>query len=261
MRSLNIAATGMQAQQLHVDVTSHNLANMTTSGYKRQRPEFQDLIYENLRRVGSSSSDAGTIVPTGIQVGLGVKAGSIYRNHAQGTVQPTEGALDVAIQGRGFLSVQLPDGTSAYTRDGSLQLTADGQIVTSDGFPIEPNMTVPDDATDISISKDGIVEVTIDGQVDPTQIGQFEMTTFVNEAGLQTIGDNLYLETAASGNPIQGLPGEEGFGGMLQGYLENSNVNPVTEITNLIVAQRAYEMNSKVITTSDEMLQTLNQSA
>jgi len=261
MRSLYIAATGLQAQQLHVDVTSHNLANMTTTGYKRQRPEFQDLIYENLRRVGSTSSDAGTIVPTGVQVGLGVKTGAISRNHAQGTVQPTENALDIAIQGKGFFVIQQPDGTPAYTRDGSFQLSEEGQIVTRDGYPVEPNMTVPDDAVSISVSKDGLVDVTLQGQVDPVNVGQFQLASFINEAGLQAIGDNLYLETTASGAVLEGNPNEDSFGGLLQGYVENSNVNPVSEITNLIVAQRAYEMNTKVITTSDEMMQSLNQSA
>ncbi len=261
MRSLYIAATGLQAQQLHVDVTSHNLANMTTTGYKRQRPEFQDLIYENLRRVGSSSSDAGTIVPTGVQVGLGVKAGAISRSHAQGTVQATENALDVAIQGKGFFVIQRPDGTPSYTRDGSFQLSETGEIVTRDGYAVEPSMTVPDDAVSVSISADGLVDVTLQGQVDPTNIGQIEVVTFINEAGLQAIGDNQYTETAASGAATAGTPNEDGFGSILQGYVENSNVNSVTEITNLIVAQRAYEMNTKVITTSDEMMQSLNQSA
>ena len=261
MRSLYIAATGLQAQQLHVDVTSHNLANMTTTGYKRQRPEFQDLIYENLRRVGSTSSDAGTIVPTGVQVGLGVKAGAISRNHAQGTVQPTENALDVAIQGKGFFVIQQPDGEPAYTRDGSFQLSETGEIVTRDGYPVEPGLTVPDDAISVSISADGVVDVTLEGQPDPTNIGQIETVIFINEAGLQATGDNLYTETTASGAPTAGNPNEDGFRGLLQGYVENSNVNPVTEVTNLIVAQRAYEMNTKVITTSDEMMQSLNQSA
>ncbi len=261
MRSLNIAATGMMAQQMNVDVTSQNLANMTTTGYKRNRAEFQDLIYQDLKRVGTNSSDTGTIVPTGIQVGLGVKAGSIYRNHTQGTVQQTEGALDIAIQGRGYISVELPTGEQAYTRDGSLQLSPDGEIVTSQGYIVSPGITVPDDAVSLSINESGEVQITLDGQIDPVILGQLELVTFINDAGLKATGNNQYLETPASGDPIQGLPGEEGFGTILQGYLENSNVDPVTEITNLIVAQRAYEMNSKVITASDQMLQALNQSA
>ena len=261
MRSLNIAATGMQAQQLHIDTTSHNLANMTTTGYKRERPEFQDLMYQDLRRVGANSSDSGTVVPTGVQVGLGVKAGAIYRNHTQGTVEQTESALDVAIQGRGFFKVQMPDGSDAYTRDGTFQLSPDGEIVTADGYIVQPAVNVPEDAVSISISQTGMIEVELDGQTDPVEIGQFEMVSFINEPGLETIGNNLYKETIASGDPIEGVPGDPGFGKLLQGYVENSNVNPVTEVTSLIIAQRAYEMNSKVISASDEMLQALAQSA
>ncbi len=261
MRSFDIAATGMQAQQLNVDVTSHNLANQTTTGYKSQRAEFQDLIYEELRRVGTNSSDLGTIVPTGVQLGLGVKTGAIYRNTEQGTVKMTEGALDVAIQGNGYFQVELPDGDIGYTRNGAFKLSPDGEIVTMDGYIVQPAIAVPDDAIDISINASGEVEVTIDGQVDPANLGQLEVVTFINPPGLKAIGDNMFLETAASGDPILGIAGEDGVGTILQGYLENSNVNPVTEITNLIVAQRAYEMNSKVITASDEMLQALNQSA
>lgn len=261
MRSLNIAATGMKAQQLNVDTTSHNLANMTTTGYKRQRAEFQDLIYQDLRRAGANSSDNGTVVPTGVQVGLGVKTGAIYRNHIQGTVQQTEGPLDVAMQGRGFFKIQMPDGSDAYTRDGTFQLSPEGQIVTSDGYIVQPNITVPEDAVSISISATGVVEVIQQGQVDPVEVGQLQLVNFINEPGLQAMGNNLYTATAASGDPIEGLAGDPGFGSILQGYVENSNVDPVTEVTDLIVAQRAYEMNSKVIGASDEMLQALAQSA
>ncbi len=261
MRSLNIAATGMQAQQTNVDVISHNLANMTTTSYKRQRPEFQDLIYENERRVGSNSTDAGTIVPTGIQLGLGVKTAATYRNTSQGTVKLTDNALDIAINGRGYLSIELPNGTQAYTRNGALQLSPTGEIVNADGYALVPGITVPDNATSVSINKSGQVEAKIDGQVNTVNLGQLQMTTFVNEPGLEALGDNLFAETAASGNPIEGFGGDEGFGVVLQGYLEDSNVNSVTEITNLIVAQRAYEMNAKVIKASDEMLQSLNQAA
>ena len=261
MRSLNIAATGIQAQQTHVDVISHNLANMTTTGYKRQRAEFQDLIYENQRRVGTNSADVGTIVPTGTQFGLGVKTAGVYRNHNQGTVTLTENPLDVAIQGRGFFQVQLPNGDFAYTRSGALQRNDTGEIVNIDGYLLSPAIAIPDDATSISINATGEVEVTIDGQIDPTNLGQLDMATFINPAGLEAVGDNLFKETAASGAPVVGVGGDEGFGSILQGFLEQSNVNPVTEITQLIVAQRAYEMNTKVVTASDEMLQQLNQSA
>ncbi len=261
MRSLDIAATGMQAQQTNVDVISHNLANQSTTGYKVQRAEFQDLLYQDLRRVGSNSSDAGTVVPTGVQLGMGVKTGAIYRNTDQGTVKQTEGALDVAMQGQGYFTIQLPDGDIAYTRNGAFKLSPDGELVTQDGYIVQPGINVPDDAISISINASGEVEVTLDGQVDPAQIGQLEITNFINPPGLDAIGDNLFLETAASGAPIVGIAGEDNFGTTLQGYLENSNVNPVTEITNLIVAQRSYEMNSKVITASDEMLQALTQSA
>ena len=261
MRSLDIAATGMHAQSLNVDVISHNLANQSTVGYKSQRAEFQDLIYQDLRRVGSNSSDAGTIVPTGVQLGLGVKTGAIYRNTDQGTVKQTEGALDVALQGQGYFTIQLPDGDIAYTRNGAFKLSPDGELVTADGYIVQPGISIPDDAVSIAINASGEVEVTIDGQVNPSQVGQLEIANFINAPGLDAIGDNLFLETAASGPAQIGVANEENFGSILQGYLENSNVNPVTEITNLIVAQRGYEMNSKVITAADEMLQALNQSA
>lgn len=261
MRSLNIAATGMRAQQTNVDVISHNLANLTTTGYKRKRAEFQDLIYQNLERMGTNSSDTGTIVPVGVQLGLGVKTGAVYRDHIQGTLKQTENALDIAIEGRGFLVVEDPNGENIYTRDGMMKLSPDGEIVTKEGYMVAPGIVVPDDAVSISINADGEVEVSLDGQVDPVNLGQLEMATFINEAGLESIGNNYYRETPASGDPIEGLPGEEGFGTLLQGYVENSNVDPVNEITGLIVAQRSYEMNSKVITASDEMLQALNQAA
>ncbi len=261
MKSLNIAATGMMAQQLNVDVTSNNLANLTTTGYKRQRAEFQDLMYQDMRRSGSNSSDSGTIVPTGIQVGLGVKTGAIYRNHIQGTIQQTSAPLDVAIQGRGFFVIQMPNGDTTYTRDGTFQLDANGVIVTADGYTVQPAITVPNDAKSISINSSGEVQVTIDGQVTPSNLGQLEMATFVNEPGLEALGNNLYQETVSSGAPLQGIAGLEGLGTILQGYTEASNVDPVKEITQLIVAQRAYEMNSKVISASDQMLQALTQSA
>ncbi len=261
MRSLNIAATGLAAQQLHVDTISHNLANMTTTGYKAERPEFQDLLYQDLRRVGANSSDQGTVIPTGVQIGLGVKNTAISRQTSQGTVQATENPLDIAMQGKGYFQIELPDGTIAYTRDGAFKLSPEGMIVTRDGYVVQPAITIPDDATDVSINASGQVQVMLQGQVEPQELGQLEIATFINPPGLKAIGDNLLLESEASGDPILGNAGEEGFGTMLQGYLENSNVDPVSEITSLIVAQRAYEMNTKVITASDQMLQSLNQSA
>ncbi len=259
MRSLNIGATGMLAQQLNVEVISNNIANMNTTGFKRQRAEFQDLLYQNLRRVGSASSDSGTIVPTGVQLGLGVKTAAVYRISGQGNLVQTENPLDLAINGRGLLQVELPSGETAYTRAGSLQLSPDGDIVTADGFVIEPGITVPADAIAIAINESGEVYVDLDGQVAPVLVGQFELANFPNEAGLDAIGNNLLLETDASGSATVATPGSEGFGFIMQGALETSNVNVVSEITNLITAQRAYEMNSKVIESSDEMMRTVTQ--
>ena len=256
MRALNIAATGMQAQQLNVEVISNNIANMNTTGYKRQRAEFQDLLYQNLERAGASSSDSGTVVSNGIQIGLGVRAGSVYRIMEQGNLEQTQNPYDLAIQGRGFFHVQMPDGTDAYTRAGSFQLSPTGQLVTPEGYTVAPGITIPQDATSVSIADNGQVEATIPGQSAPQVVGQLELASFFNEAGLQSLGDNRYLETPASGTATTGVPGTNGFGTISQGFLETSNVNAVSEITNLITAQRAYEMNSKVITTADEMLQT-----
>jgi flagellar basal-body rod protein FlgG len=261
MRSLNIAATGMMAQQTNVDVISQNLANMTTTGYKRQRAEFQDLLYQNFKRVGANSSDVGTIVPTGIQMGVGVKTGAVSRNTEQGTVTNTENPLDIAIQGRGYFQVELPNGEIVYTRDGTFKLSPDGELVTIDGYIVSPGIVIPQEAVGVSINAFGEVQVTLDNQVDPVDVGQLEMATFVNPAGLDALGNNLFRQTAASGDPVAGFAGDEGFGTMLQGFVEASNVNPISEITLLIVAQRAYEMNSKVITSSDQMLNALNQSA
>ncbi|MFN7612590.1 MAG: flagellar basal-body rod protein FlgG [Alphaproteobacteria bacterium] len=260
VRSLNIAATGLNAQQTNVDVISQNLANMTTTGYKSQRAEFQDLIYQDLVRVGTNSSDQGTTLPVGVQLGLGVQTAGISRNHNQGTVTQTSQPFDLAVQGKGFFQVEQPDGTIAYTRDGTFKLSEDGIIVNAQGLTVQPAITVPDDAVDVSINLSGEVAVTLSGVVDPQILGQLEMATFINPGGLEAIGDNLFVETTASGPPILGNAGEDGVGGLLQGYVENSNVNPVSEVTSLIVAQRAYEMNTKVITASDQMLQTLNQS-
>ena len=257
MRALDIAGTGMQAQQTNVEIISNNIANMTTTGFKRRRAEFQDLIYQNLRRVGSNSSDNGTLVPAGAQVGLGVKTAAIYRISEQGTLQQTSNSLDLAIQGNGFFQVTLPSGDVAYTRDGTLALASDGTIVTSDGYPVVPGIAVPANAQSVTINASGQVQATIAGQTAPQTVGQIQLAVFPNEAGLDAQGDNLLVQTAASGSPTVGAPSSAGFGSVMQGFVEGSNVNVVTEITNLITAQRAYEMNSKVITTADDLMQTL----
>ncbi len=257
MRSLDIAGTGMQAQATNVEVISNNIANMTTTGFKRRRAEFQDLIYQNLRRVGSNSSDAGSVVPAGAQVGLGVKTAAIYRINEQGNLQQTSNAFDMAIRGNGFFQVTLPSGETAYTRDGTFALSAEGQIVTADGYVVQPGVTVPSNATNVTINASGQVQVSLDGQAAPALVGQIQLAAFPNAAGLDAQGDNLFLATTASGNAVTGTPASPGFGSVLQGFIETSNVNVVSEITNLITAQRAYEMNSKVITTSDQMLSTL----
>ncbi len=259
MRSLDIAGTGMQAQQTNVEVISNNIANMTTTGFKRSRAEFQDLIYQNLRRVGSNSSDSGTIVPSGAQLGLGVKTAAIYRINEQGNLQQTSNTLDMAIQGNGYFQVTLPSGETGYTRDGTFGLAPDGTIVTADGYVVQPGVQIPTNATAVTINTSGQVQATIAGQTAPQTVGQLQLAVFPNEAGLDSQGDNLFLQTAASGNPVTGNPASPGFGTVMQGFVETSNVNVVTEITNLITAQRAYEMNSRVITTSDDMLSTLSQ--
>ena len=257
MRALDIAGTGMQAQQTNVEVISNNIANMGTTGFNRRRAEFQDLIYQNLRRVGSNSSDNGNIVPSGAQVGLGVNTAAIYRITEQGNLQQTGNNLDMAIQGSGYFQVTLPSGQIAYTRDGTFGLSPDGTIVTADGYPVVPGITVPTNATSVSINTSGQVQVTIQGQAAPSTLGQLQTAVFPNSAGLDAQGGNLFLQSAASGNAVTGVPGASGFGSIMQGYVESSNVNVVTEITSLITAQRSYEMNSKVITAADDMLQTL----
>jgi flagellar basal-body rod protein FlgG len=259
MRSLSVAATGMMAQQLNVEVISNNIANMTTTGYKRRRPEFQDLLYQSERRIGSASSEAGTIVPAGVQLGLGVKTAAVYRIHDQGNLIVTENRFDLAIQGEGFFVVETPDGEIAYTRSGNFQLSPQGVIVTQDGYPLSPGITVPANAVEVAISQTGLVTAKLQGQTNLVTLGQLELATFVNPAGLEAIGSNLLLETESSGPAITGTPGSEGLGTVLQGHLESSNVNPVQEITQLITAQRAYDMNSKVIQASDEMMGTVTQ--
>lgn len=256
MNALNTAATGMLAQQRNVEVISNNIANLNTVGYKRQRAEFQDLLYQTLERPGAISTSTGAAVPNGVQIGTGVKTGSVYRIIEQGSVTATGNDLDMAISGRGLFQVLRPDGQDAYTRAGNFSISAEGRIVTEDGHEVAPGITIPEDAVDISISDDGIVQARIAGEQDLRELGQLELVTFFNESGLESIGDNLLLETAASGEPVIGNPGETGFGTILQGFIESSNVDPVQEITSLIAAQRAYEMNARVIETSDEMLAT-----
>ncbi|WP_298158467.1 flagellar basal-body rod protein FlgG [Brevundimonas sp.] len=259
MRALRTAASGMAAQQLNVEVISNNIANMNTVGYKRQRAEFQDLIYQNVERMGAQSSSQGTVVPTGIQIGLGVKAGSVYRITDQGTPTQTGSDYDVAIDGQGYFQITLPSGEIGYTRAGNFSLSGEGQLVTEDGYAVEPAISIPQDAVDVIISKTGQVQVISAGSPEAAVVGQLEIATFFNEAGLEAIGDNLLLETAASGPATTGTPGETGFGQLLQGYTEASNVDAVTEISALIIAQRAYEMNSKVISTADEMMSVSSQ--
>ena len=259
MKSLQAAATGMMAQQLNVEVISNNIANMRTTGFKRMRAEFQDLLYQDLRRVGSTSSDQGTIVPTGIQVGFGVKTGATSRVMSQGNITSTEKELDVAIRGEGFFQVSLPNGQTAYTRDGSFELDNQGNLVTLDGYQVNPGITIPDNAISITINREGTVEVKVDNQTTPQEVGQVELARFVNKSGLEAIGDNLFLETASSGTATTGSPGDEGFGDVLQKFLEAANVNAVSELSDLIAAQRAYEMNARVISASDEMMSAATQ--
>ncbi len=259
MRALSTAATGMAAQQLNVEVISNNIANMNTVGFKRQRAEFQDLLYQDVERAGAQSSGSGTIVPTGIQIGAGVKAGSVYRITEQGSITQTGNKFDVAINGRGFFQVLLPSGETGYTRAGNLSLNQDGQLVTPQGYLVQPQITIPQGVTDVTISPTGQVQVTQAGTTTPTVVGQMQLSTFTNEAGLEATGDNLFMESGASGTAVTGDPGATGFGTLQQGYTEASNVDAVTEITSLINAQRAYEMNSKVVNTADQMLAATSQ--
>jgi flagellar basal-body rod protein FlgG len=256
MRALSTAATGMMAMELNVQVISNNLANMTTTGYKRQRAEFQDLLYDHVSRIGTQTSAQGNILPVGIDLGSGVKTVGTPRLMTQGTLTQTNGSLDLAIRGEGFFKIQQPDGTYAYTRDGSFQMDAQGRIVTAQGSVVQPALAIPQNSTGLTINVQGQVSVIPQGSTTPTVLGQLTLTRFVNQAGLLSIGDNMYQETPASGTPQDGLPSTDGAGDLQQGNLEQSNVDSVTEITNLIAAQRAYEMNSKVISAADQMLST-----
>lgn len=259
MNALRIAATGMQAQQENVDVLSNNIANISTTGYKAQRVGFTDLMYQNEIAVGAITSDTGTMAPTGAQVGMGVSVGSIYRILTNGNVEQTGNTYDMAINGSGYFQVQLPDGTIAYTRDGSFTTDQNGQIVTKDGYALIPNITIPQGASDIQISSTGVVSAKLNGSSTTTQLGQMTVTNFINPGGLEAIGNNQFLETDTSGTPIQNTPGQSGSGTILQTYLEGSNVDPIQEVTRLITAQRSYELNSRVITTADQMLSAVNQ--
>jgi flagellar basal-body rod protein FlgG len=256
MRALYTAATGMAAQELNVQVISNNIANMATTGYKKQTASFQDLIYDHVRRVGSQASDQGTILPVGVDIGGGVKTVGTPRLMTQGTLSPTGGDLDIAIRGEGFFKILMPDGTFAYSRDGSFTMDATGRIVTSEGNPVQPTITIPTGATGITISAQGQVTVTVPGSTTPSLLGQIGLTRFINKTGLQPTGDNLFTETPASGPPQDGLPSADGLGDLQQGNLEQANVDVVTEMSNLISAQRAYEMNSKVMSAADQMMQT-----
>ena len=255
MRALHTAATGMMAQELNVQVISNNIANMRTTGFKRQRAEFQDLLYEHVRRIGSQTSDQGNILPVGIDLGSGVKTVGTPRVMTQGTLSPTGKDFDVGIRGEGFFKIQMPDGTFAYTRDGSFEMDAQGRIVTAQGNVVSPGITIPQNSTSLTINQQGQVSVIPQSATTPTVLGQIVLTRFINKAGLQAVGDNLFVETPASGAPQDGIPNADGYGDLQQSNLEQANVEAVTEISDLIAAQRAYEMNAKVITATDQMLQ------
>jgi flagellar basal-body rod protein FlgG len=258
IRSLWTARTGLEAQQTQLDVISNNLANVSTNGFKRSRAVFEDLLYQTLRQPGAQSTQQ-TQVSSGLQIGTGVRPVATERIHTQGSLQQTGNTLDVAIQGEGFFQIQMPDGTTAYTRDGAFQLDNQGQIVTASGYPLSPAIVIPSDTQTITIGKDGTVSVQQAGQTSPTQVGTMQIATFVNPGGLQSAGENLYLETASSGTPTPNTPGSNGAGVLNQNYVENSNVNVAEELVQMITTQRAYELNSRAIQTSDAMLGRLTQ--
>ena len=258
IRSLWISKSGMEAQQMQLDAISNNLANVSTNGYKQSHAVFEDLIYQNLRQAGANSSEQ-TQLPTGLQIGLGTHAVATARNFSQGNLQQTTNNLDVAIKGSGFFQIQMPDGTNAYSRDGAFQLNSSGQIVTNNGYVVQPGITVPPTAQSVSIAADGTVTATLPGNATPSTLGQLQLASFANPAGLDPKGENIYAETAASGTPSSAAPGTNGLGHLQQGFLETSNVNVVEELVSMISTQRAYELNSKAIQTSDQMLQRLGQ--
>jgi flagellar basal-body rod protein FlgG len=259
MKALQIAATGMSAQQMRVDVISNNLANMSTTGYNARRADFADLHYQQIARPGSVTAADGTMLPTGVQLGLGVRPSAISVMLAQGSLTQTNGDLDVAIEGRGYLEVTMPGGGAGYTRDGALKRTGDGLIVNSEGYQVAPGITIPSDARSLAVNADGEVYAYFADRVEPELLGQMSLIGFTNEKGLEAVGSNLFLETEASGPPVQGTPGQEGLGTLRQGYLEESSVDAVREVTELIKAQRGYELNAKVITAADQMLSATTQ--
>ena len=255
MRALSIAATGMLAQQTNVEVIANNLANMNTTGFKAQRAEFQDLLYQNVSEPGANSSDSGTVLPSGVQLGAGVRTSAVYRVTTQGDLKSTSNPYDLAVQGPGFFRITQPDGSDAFTRAGAFGLSPQGQLVTDQGYTVAPGIAIPNNALSVAVNAQGQVSVTVPGQTAPQVVGTLELNRFANEAGLKPVGNNLFLETPSSGAPQSGVPGAAGYGTLQQGFLETSNVNAVDEITSLITAQRAYEMNSKVVTAADQMLQ------
>ncbi|MBF0610194.1 MAG: flagellar basal-body rod protein FlgG [Magnetococcales bacterium] len=254
IRALWTSATGMQAQQTNIDVIANNLSNVNTTGFKRSRADFQDLLYQTMRAPGTDTSQAGTQVPSGIQLGHGTRVSSVSKMFTQGDYVHTGNELDMAIEGQGFFQVQMPDGSTAYTRDGAFKRDVNGTVVTPDGYPLVPNFTIPPDTTTITVGPDGTFSVIQSGNPNPTQLGTIQLAQFVNPAGLSAAGRNLYTETAASGNAIPGTPGTDGLGTVQQTFLEMSNVNMVEEMINMITTQRAYEINSKTIQTADDML-------
>ncbi len=257
IKAMRTAASGMSAQQMNVDNIANNLANVNTTGFKKSKVEFQDVLYQRLSDAGVSSI-TGSVIPTNLEVGYGVKPVATTRQFAMGELSPTENPFDLAIEGNGFFQITLPDGTTGYTRDGTFKISPDGRLITSDGFFLTPEITIPEDAESVNITPQGIVAVMQVGQNEPTEVGQLELARFINPSGLSAIGHNLYEQTAASGDPITSVPGEEGVGRIAQGYLEVSNVDVVNEMVNMIIAQRAYEINSKAIQTSEDMTQIAN---
>ena len=257
-RALWVAKSGLDAQQTRMAVISHNLANVNTTGFKKSRAIFEDLVYQNIRQVGAQSSQ-NTQLPSGLQLGTGVRTVATEKLHTQGNIQQSENSLDVAVNGRGFLQILMPNGDVNYTRDGSLKLDSTGQLVTSSGLPLEPAITIPNDALSVTIGRDGTVSVLQPGNATPAQVGQIQTADFVNATGLEPIGENLYRESVSSGAPVLGTPGEQEYGPLLQGSLDTSNVNVVEELVNMIETQRAYEMNSKAISTTDQMLSFVTQ--